>query len=107
MIAPTTKVYYSIKEVSELLQVPLPTLRFWEREVQQLTPRKNAGHTRFYSEEDIQTLRRLIYFRSQNIPVKEWTERLKLNDNQLDREVQARENLLAVKAELEALRNLL
>ena len=107
MISPTTKVYYSIKEVSELLHVPLPTLRFWEREVQQLQPRTNAGHTRFYSEEDIKTLRRLIYFRSQNIPVKEWTERLKLNDNQLDRKVQARENLLSVKAELEALRNLL
>ena len=47
MIAPTTKVYYSIKEVSELLHVPLPTLRFWEREVRQLQPRTNAGHTRY------------------------------------------------------------
>ncbi len=107
MIAPTTKVYYSIKEVSELLHVPLPTLRFWEREVQQLQPRTNAGHTRFYSEKDIQILRRLIYFRSQNIPVKEWSDRLKLNDNQLDRKVQARENLLDVRAELEALLKLL
>lgn len=107
MIGNVEKVYYSIKEVSELLNVPFPTLRYWEREVEQLQPRINAGRTRFYTKEDIQLIRRLIYYSSQNIPVKEWTKRLKLDDKKVDRKAAARENLLAIRSELEELRSLI
>lgn len=107
MIGNVEKVYYSIKEVSELLNVPFPTLRYWEREVEQLQPRINAGRTRFYTQEDIQLIRRLIYYSSQNIPVKDWTKRLRLDDKNIDRRVAARENLLAIRNELEELRKLI
>lgn len=107
MIGIVEKVYYSIKEVSEMLELPLPTLRFWEREVEQLKPRTNAGRTRFYTKEDIQLIRRLKYYSSQNVPVKEWSKRLKLDDRNVDKKAAARENLLAIKAELEELRRLI
>jgi len=107
MIRQTEKIYYSIKEVSELLGLPFATLRYWEHEVKQLQPRTNAGRTRFYTEDDIQLIRRLQYFSSQNIPVKDWSRRLTLDDRVVDRKAAARENLLAIRAELENLKNLL
>lgn len=107
MVKNVDKIYYSIKEVSELLDVSLPTLRYWEHEVKQLQPRTNSGRTRFYTEDDIQLIRRLIYFKSQNIPVKDWSRRLTLDDKNVDRKAAARENLLAIRAELETLRSLL
>lgn len=101
------KVYYSIKEVSEMTGVPLPTLRFWEKEVKQLQPRTNAGRTRFYSKEDIAVIRRIIYLRSQNVPVKDLSARLSQDNKQLDRRAQARANLLAIREDLVILRQLL
>lgn len=107
MIPEPKKKHFSIKEVSQMLDLPYPTLRFWEKSVVQLQPRTNAGRTRFYSEEDIRILRRLIYFRSQNIPVKDWSQRLRIEDKGLDRKAEAHANLLAIRDELEAIRKLL
>lgn len=107
MIQAPEKVYYSIKEVSEMLDVPMPTLRFWEHAVKQLQPRVNSGRTRMYSKEDIDLIRKLIYLRSQNVPVKDWSTRISQDNRNLDRKAAARENLLLIKEELIALRSLL
>ena len=51
------RLYYSIKEVSEMLDVNITTLRFWEKEVPQLKPKVTAAKVRQYSEKDIALLR--------------------------------------------------
>lgn len=51
------KLYYSIKEVSELIDVNVTTLRFWEKEFPQLKPKVTANKVRQYSEKDIELLR--------------------------------------------------
>lgn len=51
------KLYYSIKEVSELIDVNVTTLRFWEKEFPQLKPKVTASKVRQYSEKDIELLR--------------------------------------------------
>jgi len=38
---PVEKLYYSIGEVSKMLQVPVSTVRFWENEFRILKPLKN------------------------------------------------------------------
>ena len=45
------KRFYKIKEVSELLDLPASTLRFWETQFTILKPRRNDGGTRFYTPE--------------------------------------------------------
>ena len=55
------KKFYKIREVSELLDIPVPTLRFWESRFGELRPRRNSGGTRFYTPGDIETIR-LIRF---------------------------------------------
>ena len=57
---PAKKMYYSISEVSSMLGIPASTLRYWEKELPTVSPRKSQGGTRKYSANDIEELR-LVY----------------------------------------------
>ncbi len=54
------KMFYSITEVSRMLDIPPSTLRYWEKELPTVNPRKSRGGTRKYTAEDMHELR-LIY----------------------------------------------
>lgn len=54
------KLFYSIKEVAGELGVSESTLRYWESEFPQITPKKGANNVRRYTKEDIKNIR-LIY----------------------------------------------
>jgi len=51
------KLYYSIGEVSEILEVPVSTVRFWENEFEILKPMKNKKGNRLFTPQDIKNLR--------------------------------------------------
>jgi Predicted transcriptional regulators len=53
------KTYYSISEVSEMLDISLSNLRFWEKEFKQLSPKRNNKGTRFYTADDIQLIKQI------------------------------------------------
>ena len=55
------KLYYSISEVAEMLNVNTSLLRFWETEFPELRPVKNKRGTRSYTSKDIELLRRIHY----------------------------------------------
>lgn len=59
------KLFYSISEVAEMLGVNQSNLRFWEKEFKQLKPKRNPKGTRFYSPEDIQIIKQIIYLVSE------------------------------------------
>ena len=50
------KRYYSISEVSEMLDVKQHILRYWEGEFSKLRPRKNRAGNRAYTERDIKII---------------------------------------------------
>lgn len=50
----TTKSYYKIGEVSAMLGITIPTLRYWESEFEQLDPYRTPKGTRKYRPEDIE-----------------------------------------------------
>ncbi|MDR0349320.1 MAG: MerR family transcriptional regulator [Tannerella sp.] len=54
------KVFYSIREVARQFGLNESTLRFWEKEFEEISPRKNEKGTRYYGKEDIEMIR-LIY----------------------------------------------
>lgn len=54
------KLYYSIGEVAEMLDVPVSTVRFWENEFDILKPMKNKKGNRLFTTADIKNLR-IIY----------------------------------------------
>ena len=55
------KLYYSIGEVAKHFNINESNLRFWEKEFDFRSPRKNAKGTRFYTKKDIEDIS-LIYF---------------------------------------------
>jgi transcriptional regulator, merR family len=55
------KRYYKIGEVSAMLDVPVPTLRYWESEFEQLDPQRSEKGTRRYRQKDIEICKRIMY----------------------------------------------
>lgn len=53
------KFFYSIKEVSEILNIPKSTLRFWEKSFKEISPQRTSGKRRLYKIEDIEILQRI------------------------------------------------
>lgn len=54
---------YSIKEASELTDVPAHTLRFWERKIPDfLRPVRTQGGQRRYTQECLERIRKLDYY---------------------------------------------
>lgn len=57
------KLYYSISEISKIVDEETHILRYWEKEFDQLAPRKNRAGNRIYSQYDlelIQIIKKLI-----------------------------------------------
>jgi len=59
------KLFYSISEVAKIFNVNQSNLRFWEKEFKQLKPKRNDKGTRFYSPDDIQVIKQIIYLVSE------------------------------------------
>jgi DNA-binding transcriptional MerR regulator len=51
------KLYYSIGEVAEMLDVRVSTVRFWENEFDVLRPMKNKKGNRLFTQADIKNLK--------------------------------------------------
>ncbi|MBF0620616.1 MAG: MerR family transcriptional regulator [Magnetococcales bacterium] len=58
------KLYFSIGEVSKIVQVASHVLRYWEKMFPQVRPVKRKGNRRFYRQQDVRVLleiRHLLY----------------------------------------------
>jgi DNA-binding transcriptional MerR regulator len=55
------RLYYSITEVSDLVDEEQYALRYWETEFPQLKPQKNRAGNRVYTEHDIKVIRDIQY----------------------------------------------
>ncbi len=98
----STKLYYSIGEVSKLIGVETYVLRYWENEFPQLRPRRNSSGRRIYSASDVD-LARQIY---ELLRVRKYTldgarQALQGNDEGPGKITTAREELLNLRSFLE------
>lgn len=50
------RLYYSIQEVADHFAVNVSLLRYWEKEFENICPKKTAGGTRQYTKDDIQQI---------------------------------------------------
>ena len=53
--------YYSISAVARMFNLEAYVLRFWEKEFNQLHPKKNRAGNRIYRQKDIDLLRQIKY----------------------------------------------
>ncbi len=76
---------YTIKEVSEQLHIPRPTLRFWEKSLPGvLTPRRTIGGQRRYSTQDIQIIKEIRKLKDNGVSLREIRQRLEPRTLSLD-----------------------
>lgn len=54
-----TKLYYSIGEVAAFFQVNASLIRFWEKEFQVISPKKNRKGNRLFSPKDIENIEKI------------------------------------------------
>jgi DNA-binding transcriptional MerR regulator len=60
-----SKLYYSIKEVSERFSVSESALRNWEKEFPNLNPKRSSSGDRKYTEKDIKQIELIIRVRKE------------------------------------------
>jgi DNA-binding transcriptional MerR regulator len=103
------KIFYSIGEVAEMLNVNQSLIRFWEKEFDILKPQKNKKGNRLFTQQDIENLR-LIYHLVKERGMTLKGARLKLQNQKQEivdsfeivKKLQnIKENLLSIKSELE------
>ena len=78
------KLYYSIREVAEMVGLPEHTLRFWEKEISSLKPKKTSGGARQYTKQDVELVRLIHHLvKDQGLTIKAARERLKTSRQQV------------------------
>ena len=56
-----SKQYYYISEVEKIVNIPQSKLRFWEKNIDKLSPKRSKGSTRKYSAEDIDIIKQIMH----------------------------------------------
>jgi DNA-binding transcriptional MerR regulator len=99
------KLYFSIGEVAGILQLPESTLRYWEKEFDNIRPKTNAKGVRYYTREDIRELQ-LIYHlvKEKKLTLAGARQKLKINKDNVAREEAIVNKLKLIKKELLALK---
>lgn len=97
-----TKIYYSMSEVKQMLDLPSSTLRYWEEQFSQLSPRKDEHGNRYYTEKDIDFIKQVKYLRD-NLHITRIAaikNELRSNAKQVDVRQKASDILLQIRSEL-------
>ena len=98
------KVYYTIKDVAEIVGVTEPTLRFWETEFPHIKPKTTANKVRQYTMKEIDDIK-VIYnlIRVRGFKIAAAKKMLHTNRSGVDKTDKVLRKLQDIKAELLAL----
>lgn len=99
------KLYFSISEVAQMFDINESTLRFWEKEFDIISPRKTAKGTRFYKQEDIESIRLIFHLvKERGMTLAGARMKLKENPENTIRQEEIVNKLKLIKEELVAMK---
>ena len=103
------KKYYSLRETETDTGVPASTLRYWEKQFEELSPRKDGHGNRYYTREDQEVIKRIKYIRDEMkiTRIEAIRKELKGNTRHSDERQSALEILMRVREELCEIRKLI
>ena len=104
-----SKIYYSLRETEQETGVPASTLRYWEKQFEQLNPRKDGHGNRYYTREDQDVIKRIKYIRDELkiTRIEAIRKELRANKKHSDQRQAALDILLRVKDELCEIRKMI
>lgn len=98
------KKYYQIKEVSEMLDIPATTLRFWENEFAIIKPRRFSNGRCYYTVDDIEKVSMVNYLvKEKGLKIEAAKEYLRNNPKGLDQRHRTVIRLKTIRASLQEL----
>lgn len=93
------KLYYSIGEVAEMLEVPVSTVRFWENEFEALKPMKNKKGNRLFTQSDVKNLRIIHHLlKEEGMTIAGVKKKLTEKWDETDYKFEINESLLKIKS---------
>ena len=103
------KKYYSLRETETETGVPTSTLRYWEKQFEELSPRKDGHGNRYYTREDQEVIKRIKYIRDEMkiTRIEAIRKELKGNTRHSDERQSAVEILMRVREELCEIRKMI
>lgn len=108
-MAETEKIVYSLRETEQETGVPVSTLRYWETQFKELSPRKDGHGNRYYTREDQELIKRIKYIRDELkiTRIEAIRKELSQNSKHSDERQAALDILLRVKEELCEIRKMI
>ena len=95
------KKFYKISDVAAILGIPASTLRFWEKQFTIIKPRRNAKNIRFYTPQDIETIRKVYYLvKEKGLKPDAAQEQIRRNRANVDKRFEVIERLKGIRQEL-------
>lgn len=102
------KLYYKIKEVAHMFHLKETTLRFWEKEFPELSPKKAGRGVRYYRKEDIEVVRLIHHLvKERGMTLEGARLRMKNNPEGTLHNFEIVERLKAIREELTSMRDAL
>jgi DNA-binding transcriptional MerR regulator len=105
----TDKLYYSLRETEIETGIPASTLRYWEKQFEELSPRKDGHGNRYYTREEQELIKRIKYIRDELkiTRIEAIRKELKENTKRSDECQAAMDILLRVRDELCEIRKMI
>lgn len=95
------KKYYRIGDVAEFIGVPESTLRYWEQEFTEVSPKRVSRNIRLYTPDDIQTLRIIHYLlKVRGLRIEAAKTQMQVNRKNISRRLKVLDELTEVRDEL-------
>lgn len=100
------KIYYSIREVSQMVGVNESTLRFWEKEIPQLRPKVQAvSRIRQYTQEDIDLVKSIYNLvKVRGFKLASAKKMLAANREGIDHTKEVLDSMIALRGQLQELK---
>jgi DNA-binding transcriptional MerR regulator len=100
------KLYYSIGEVAEMLDVPVSTVRFWDNEFAILKPMKNKKGNRLFTQTDMRNLRIIHHLlKEEGMTLSGVKKKLSEKWNETDYKFEINESLLKIKSMIQDIKD--
>lgn len=95
------RLFYSIQEVADHFAVNVSLLRFWEKEFDNINPKKTAGGTRQYTRENIQQVEIVYHLvKEKGMTLEGARQTLKSKKDEEEKRVEMLSRLTEIKKEL-------
>ena len=99
------KLYYSIKEVADMIGISESMLRFWEKEIPMLKPKTTGNNVRQYTEADIENVKAVYNLvKVRGFKIAAARKMLRENRQGVDDNARMMESLIRVRDELKKLK---